>query len=1241
MISWQRSMGKSSEVTRSGYALVVALSLMGFLLLLILSMTLLLGVDTQSAKNRDNQTQAKQNALLGLQQALGTLQLVMGPDQRVSATAEVLPGTDPSRKQLTGVWVSDPAGASLHGTTYAEGGLLRWLVSDFVGVNDHLSPVPTAGAVTLVGAGSLADVDNNGVVDDPDQIVRVGLSQVGDGQPSGNFAWWIGDEGVKASINLADGSQHSALGVNATKQAALQVFSSSARGQVAALTGLATVDLQSGGLADKLSDLDEMALLPSAPSPDQVKAYFHDLTTYSKGVLSDVRNGGLKQDLSLAFELSDAVFNASVFGAAGADTITSPGFGPVQPIFRLANSSGVPANGPAWHLLRDYYTLYQRMETPMTDPTLPVQAMVPNRVELNPAGAQQELADLATMRYLTWATMGLDAAGDPLRSDGDALVIPVKANYLPYVQRHLVSVGLSSEYRTDAEIMEILEFTGPTAAQQLADWKADPDTPNSFVKLNQHTRASFVVHNPYNVSLRHTGMISGIDYLQFRIEVESLLDADPDPNVVEMIKVDAPGAWNQHLLKVESGTIDPGAVKVYAASPGNPTVLGSASIDHGFSVPGVSSDFWITPPDKNNTTFEDSSFPVDGWPMAEDDDEVDEDSEVDIIVYCDSPKLTYRPRHSISVPGRDDPVAFNDANWNVTQNMKFSNYSGLGFDILPSYVDWYGAPDPGQVFDADLYLSADVGTVVMPLMTFDWYLKPANESAFPYPGLSHTNPLAPIIDSMNLFPVELTHPSMAFGCSPFAPNWRIEVTRNLNTLTDPLESIGDAAFWGPSNTFSAGLTEVATIALPTRPLVSLGGLQFANVGLYGHMPALAIGHSLASPYIRRDRVYEFFQNYTPNWSPSGYGNARIFYDLSYLCNQVLWDRYFFSSYARAYDAEDDSYNGTPGDSFDRAFVSGGSAIQSLPNPRMQLYHPIESVSQIKDKLFDTAGSPLDLAYERSAENLMVKGSFNVHSTSVQAWKAVLSSARAIAIYRSGETTATSSAPDRTPLARIQEPIAAAFDSERDDHLEAAGWGGFAALSDAQVEALALAIVSEIKLRVAARGAVYTSMADFVNRSLANDRFGLAGLLQAAIDKSGINTAFSHASIQVDANDLRSSLGNFPFPENILDGDEAARSAATSATGHIMQGDLLQAIGSFATLRSDSFRIRSYGEVLDPVTQEPTGRAWCEAIVQRVPDPVQPSDPDPQNAAYWQAQDQDFLGRQFKMIYFRWLDEDEV
>jgi len=53
----------------------------------------------------------------------------------------------------------------------------------------------------------------------------------------------------------------------------------------------------------------------------------------------------------------------------------------------------------------------------------------------------------------------------------------------------------------------------------------------------------------------------------------------------------------------------------------------------------------------------------------------------------------------------------------------------------------------------------------------------------------------------------------------------------------------------------------------------------------------------------------------------------------------------------------------------------------------------------------------------------------------------------------------------------------------------------------------------------------------------------------------------------------------------------------------MQGDVLQSIGSVLTARSDTFVIRTYGEVLNPLdsTAAPISRAWCEAVVQRLPD----------------------------------------
>ena len=54
-------------------------------------------------------------------------------------------------------------------------------------------------------------------------------------------------------------------------------------------------------------------------------------------------------------------------------------------------------------------------------------------------------------------------------------------------------------------------------------------------------------------------------------------------------------------------------------------------------------------------------------------------------------------------------------------------------------------------------------------------------------------------------------------------------------------------------------------------------------------------------------------------------------------------------------------------------------------------------------------------------------------------------------------------------------------------------------------------------------------------------------------------------------------------------------------------DILTAIGPFLQCRSDTFLIRTYGESLNPVTDEVESRAWCEATVQRIPNRVDGGD----------------------------------
>ena len=91
--------------SQGGFALVIALGLMAFVLLLLLSITTLVRVESQGAAIQMQRLQAEQAALLGLNLALGELQKAAGSDTRVTAPADIVSGGNGPR-QLTGVWRS-------------------------------------------------------------------------------------------------------------------------------------------------------------------------------------------------------------------------------------------------------------------------------------------------------------------------------------------------------------------------------------------------------------------------------------------------------------------------------------------------------------------------------------------------------------------------------------------------------------------------------------------------------------------------------------------------------------------------------------------------------------------------------------------------------------------------------------------------------------------------------------------------------------------------------------------------------------------------------------------------------------------------------------------------------------------------------------------------------------------------------------------------------------------------------
>ena len=110
--------------------------------------------------------------------------------------------------------------------------------------------------------------------------------------------------------------------------------------------------------------------------------------------------------------------------------------------------------------------------------------------------------------------------------------------------------------------------------------------------------------------------------------------------------------------------------------------------------------------------------------------------------------------------------------------------------------------------------------------------------------------------------------------------------------------------------------------------------------------------------------------------------------------------------------------------------------------------------------------------------------------------------------------------------------------------------------------------------------------------------------------------------------------NPAFPK-ALDGPIAYGSAA-----YVDQADILRNFASQLTPRGDTFVIRTYGDSLDG-NGEVRARAWCEAVVQRIPDYLDPADEPHVKHSDLTSTTNKAYGRRLHVINFRWLNESEI
>ncbi|CAA6677612.1 MULTISPECIES: hypothetical protein [unclassified Lentimonas] len=376
--------GTLSAYSRSnGFALAIALSLMAFVLLLLLSITTLVHVEQQSAETSKHKLESKQAALLSLNLAIGSLQETAGLDQRVTAPAQSVAGIpDAERsKKLTGVWRAwegldhDKTTGLPEAPVYDlkldngkldigsadQGRFLSWLTSSFqesknsgtaLTVTDVPPVAESAGTVQLLAKGTLG---STAVANDE---VHIRPTEMPDG--SGAYAWWVQGENIKVRLKVAEDPGSSKLSVS--EQMLVSPAPSGIDFNIDDTTGV-----------DRAGSLESLDLLvSSAPlSSDLPSEFFHDLTIYSKGLLTNTSNGGWRRDLSLLSESWASIdegfssFTLSpgkvVLSGKSSSSASSSAHPVIYPWTNWDETITANQNSSNWAALADFATQYKQL----------------------------------------------------------------------------------------------------------------------------------------------------------------------------------------------------------------------------------------------------------------------------------------------------------------------------------------------------------------------------------------------------------------------------------------------------------------------------------------------------------------------------------------------------------------------------------------------------------------------------------------------------------------------------------------------------------------------------------------------------------------------------------------------------------------------------------------------------------------------------------------------------------------
>ena len=202
---------RERNTSNEGFSVIITLVLMALVVLLLAATASLIRVETRAAGQLTEQIQARQNAIMGLNVALGKLQRLAGPDRRATAEAGLFgEGADVeaplsiSHPHWVGVFdttiLPDPHDAEAHRQDQPDidarskqerfDSVLDWLVSGDPEVVDPMVALDDADSVVLQTS------------EDPDDSVRVPLVEIdgGNARSPTPMVAWAGSTPARTSV---------------------------------------------------------------------------------------------------------------------------------------------------------------------------------------------------------------------------------------------------------------------------------------------------------------------------------------------------------------------------------------------------------------------------------------------------------------------------------------------------------------------------------------------------------------------------------------------------------------------------------------------------------------------------------------------------------------------------------------------------------------------------------------------------------------------------------------------------------------------------------------------------------------------------------------------------------------------------------------------------------------------------------------------------------------------------------